>query len=96
MSLIVRATEIQDGELITLDYNAMEINMSDPFDCLCGAPKCRGRIAGFSNLAPDIQAEYIAGGQTSEVEGRSAGAAPDLPPLTPVVKAWLDASRNNR
>lgn len=94
MSLIVRAAEIQEGELITLDYNVMEIDMSDPFDCLCGAPKCRGRISGFSNLAPDIQAEYIAGDQTSRVGGTSAGAAPDFPPLTPMVKAWLDASRN--
>lgn len=92
----MRAAEIEEGELITLDYNAMEIDMSDPFDCECGAPKCRGRISGFSKLAPDIQAEYIAGGRTSGVGERSAGAAPDLPPLTPVVEAWLDAARNNR
>ena len=32
------------GEAITFDYATTESIMSQAFDCLCGAPSCRGRI----------------------------------------------------
>lgn len=35
--------------------------MSSPFDCNCGADRCRGRVSGFANLPPAEQREYLDG-----------------------------------
>ncbi|TVY10277.1 SET domain-containing protein [Paenibacillus cremeus] len=38
--------DIQPGELITMDYESTEDELFRSFHCQCGAPTCRGRIAG--------------------------------------------------
>ena len=57
----VIATEILKGEMLTIDYNAMEVDMVSSFDCACGAVNCRGRISGFSKLPPSVQEELSKG-----------------------------------
>lgn len=39
--------------------------MSSPFDCTCGAGRCRGRVSGFANLPPAVQREYLDGRWTA-------------------------------
>ncbi|CAN0428932.1 unnamed protein product [Ectocarpus fasciculatus] len=56
----------------------MEIGMTCPFDCQCGAAKCKGWVSGFSNLSSAEQKEYIDGGATGS------------PPLTGAVKTWAE------
>ena len=41
---VVAIRSIEPGELISVDYQSTEHSISHPFDCLCGAPRCRGRI----------------------------------------------------
>ncbi|MCR9245872.1 MAG: SET domain-containing protein-lysine N-methyltransferase [bacterium] len=49
--VLVAVRPIRAGEPVTFDYDTNEWQMSDPFDCCCGAPMCRGRIRGFSFLS---------------------------------------------
>ncbi|CBN75799.1 conserved unknown protein [Ectocarpus siliculosus] len=78
LRVTVRAPRVQPSELLTIDYNAMEIDMTCPFDCQCGAVRCRGWVSGFSNLSRAEQEEYIDGGATGS------------PPLTGAVKTWAE------
>ncbi|CAN0161670.1 unnamed protein product [Ectocarpus sp. 4 AP-2014] len=78
LRVTVRAPRVQPNELLTIDYNAMEIDMTCPFDCQCGAVRCTGWVSGFSNLSRDEQEEYIDGGATGS------------PPLTGAVKTWAE------
>ncbi len=49
--------DIEEGELLTMDYDLTEDYLFQPFDCQCGAPNCRGRIAGrLSNARIPISA----------------------------------------
>ncbi len=41
---MVALREIEVGEAITFDYATTESAITQAFDCLCGAPGCRGRI----------------------------------------------------
>jgi len=43
MALIARR-DIAAGETLTFDYLSTESAISEPFDCHCGAPACRGRV----------------------------------------------------
>lgn len=43
---IVAARKIRSGEELTLDYAEFLDATSEPFDCKCGSPACRGRIEG--------------------------------------------------
>ena len=43
---VVALRPIARGEELTLDYGAAMNELSEPFDCRCGAPICRGRIIG--------------------------------------------------
>jgi hypothetical protein len=43
MAVIARR-DIAAGERISIDYAKTETALAYPFDCLCGAPSCRGRI----------------------------------------------------
>ncbi|CAN0375012.1 unnamed protein product [Ectocarpus sp. 12 AP-2014] len=78
LRVTVRAPRVQPNELLTIDYNAMEIDMTCPFDCQCGAVRCRGCVSGFSNLSLAEQEEFIDGGATGS------------PPLTGAVKTWAE------
>jgi hypothetical protein len=42
-------------EELTFDYATTEFEMAEPFDCVCGAPGCVGRVAGFVHLTPERQ-----------------------------------------
>ena len=85
--MTVRAPEIRRQEPLTIDYNAMEIDMSCPFDCGCGADNCRGRVSGFANLPPAAQKEYLSAAAVPAAS--TAGEGPDgPPPLTGAVRAW--------
>ena len=37
---------IASGEEITIDYNAHEDELSHPFECRCGSPRCIGMVRG--------------------------------------------------
>jgi SET domain-containing protein len=41
---MIARREIAAGEPITFDYATTERAIRFPFDCVCGAPACRGRI----------------------------------------------------
>ncbi|KAI1471210.1 uncharacterized protein F4812DRAFT_170353 [Daldinia caldariorum] len=42
---------LSPGEELTFFYPSTEWSMAQPFDCLCGAPSCRGRIAGAKDMS---------------------------------------------
>jgi len=44
---------ISEGEHLTFDYSTSEWDMDEKFDCLCGAPSCRGHIGGAKYLSDD-------------------------------------------
>lgn len=78
---------VEPREPLTIDYNAMEIEMSSPFDCLCGTSSCAGRVAGFSRLPIDARNEYMAQEQ-GHGEGRKNLR------LTPLVRAWATENKD--
>ncbi|KAJ4313339.1 hypothetical protein N0V84_009468 [Fusarium piperis] len=41
---------IKPGDELTFFYPSTEWYMAQPFDCLCGTPTCRGRIAGARDM----------------------------------------------
>lgn len=43
---VIALRSIAVGEELTLDYGAAMNDLSEPFDCRCGSPTCRGRIVG--------------------------------------------------
>lgn len=43
---VIALRPIAKGEELTLDYGASMNELSEPFDCRCGSPHCRGRIIG--------------------------------------------------
>ena len=43
---VVALTQINPGQELTLDYASFLDAHMEPFQCHCGAPKCRGSIAG--------------------------------------------------
>lgn len=86
------ASSIPKGDLLNIDYNAMEIDMVCPFDCNCGSPNCKGKIAGFSRLSPKVQEEYLKQSMPDDVGVKVAGKPA---PLTPFVRSWAKMHRNN-
>ena len=51
LNLAVRK-EIAPGEEIRVDYATYGNNILSPFDCTCGASKCRGRVREDDHLQP--------------------------------------------
>jgi hypothetical protein len=50
---------IATGEEITVDYDTFEYEVAHlGGPCRCGAPRCRGRVAGYKHLAADVKARY--------------------------------------
>jgi D-alanine-D-alanine ligase len=43
---VIARRPIAAGEELTLDYATMLNEQSEPFDCHCGAPTCRGVVRG--------------------------------------------------
>jgi len=56
---LVAIKDIAEGEEITFDY-AMENYTIDhfPSQCMCGSPKCRGRITGWKDLPKVTKEEF--------------------------------------
>ncbi|KAL2127363.1 hypothetical protein VTI74DRAFT_10866 [Chaetomium olivicolor] len=52
MSVIVGPKGLKPGDELTFFYPSTEWHMAQPFDCLCGTPTCRGRIAGARDMTP--------------------------------------------
>ena len=47
------ARDLNVGEAVTIDYNAHETELSEPFDCSCGTPACPGKIRGWNSLSAE-------------------------------------------
>lgn len=56
---LVALRDIRRGEEVTFDYLTTEWEMAEPFECGCGAARCRGRIGGFSRLGSEQQRELL-------------------------------------
>jgi phosphotransferase system enzyme I (PtsP) len=58
--LEVRALKpIAAGEELTFDYDTFEYEVEHlKSPCLCGAAKCRARVAGYKHLPADVKARY--------------------------------------
>ncbi|KAK4151035.1 histone-lysine N-methyltransferase ash1 [Chaetomidium leptoderma] len=50
MNVIAGPKGLQPGDELTFFYPSTEWYMAQPFDCLCGTPTCRGRIAGARDM----------------------------------------------
>lgn len=51
---------IRAGEQITFDYNTTELDMAEPFRCLCGARECIGEVRGFAHLDANAKHARVA------------------------------------
>jgi hypothetical protein len=50
---------IAAGEELLIDYDTFEYEVEHlKGSCLCGAATCRGRVAGYKHLAPDVKIRY--------------------------------------
>ncbi|UNI19840.1 hypothetical protein JDV02_005987 [Purpureocillium takamizusanense] len=52
MNVLVGPKGLSTGDELTFFYPSTEWNMAQPFDCLCGAPTCRGTISGARDMSP--------------------------------------------
>ena len=50
--------EIAPGEQILFDYSTTMDEDNFEFECLCGSPKCRGRIRDFKHLPMVLRRRY--------------------------------------
>ncbi|RSL66256.1 hypothetical protein CEP54_003843 [Fusarium duplospermum] len=50
LNVLVGPKGIKPGDELTFFYPSTEWHMAQPFDCLCGTPTCRGRIAGARDM----------------------------------------------
>ncbi|KAL2265480.1 hypothetical protein VTJ83DRAFT_6580 [Remersonia thermophila] len=50
MNIIAGPKGLKPGDELTFFYPSTEWYMAQPFDCLCGTPSCRGRIAGARDM----------------------------------------------
>ncbi|GIL80083.1 hypothetical protein Vretimale_12916 [Volvox reticuliferus] len=56
---LVARRDIARGEIITIDFATLYgPKLSAPFDCICGAIRCRGRITPQDFMLPYITEEY--------------------------------------
>ena len=57
--VVIALSDIAPHDEITFDYSTWQTATALEFKCCCGAPNCRGTIAGFSSLPPRLQKYYI-------------------------------------
>lgn len=55
---VSRHRQLNKGDELTFFYPSTELQMAQPFDCHCGTPQCRGRIAGASQSEPSQLKDY--------------------------------------
>ncbi|KAF7553358.1 hypothetical protein G7046_g7124 [Stylonectria norvegica] len=49
-NVLVGHKGLKPGDELSFFYPSSEWHMDQPFDCLCGTPTCRGRIAGAKDM----------------------------------------------
>lgn len=55
---LVAMRDIKIGEEVCFDYAMSDTMDYDSFDCLCGAPTCRGKVGGTDWQRPELQKRY--------------------------------------
>lgn len=55
---VVARRDIAPGEEVCIDYAMVDCTPYDEFECLCGAPTCRGYITGNDWRQPELQNRY--------------------------------------
>jgi hypothetical protein len=55
---LIAIREIKTAEQITFDYSTTMDEDDFEFDCLCGSPKCRGKIRDFKHLPTALRTHY--------------------------------------
>jgi SET domain-containing protein len=64
--LVIRGTDVRlvaigdigPGDQVTFDYSTTMDEDDFEFDCLCGSPKCRGRVRDFKHLPAELRHRY--------------------------------------
>ncbi|KAF9878964.1 galactose-proton symport [Colletotrichum karsti] len=85
---------LQPGDELTFFYPSTEWHMAQPFDCFCGTPSCRGRIAGARDM-PRSQLEGLwLNGHIRELldEERNAGRSGNDDPTARALRDALKAA----
>ncbi|KAJ3036110.1 hypothetical protein HDV00_003086 [Rhizophlyctis rosea] len=59
MMAVVAGRDLQSGDEICFFYPSTEWDMSQPFDCWCGAAQCNKRIAGARHMPPEVLDRYF-------------------------------------
>ncbi|KAF4125854.1 hypothetical protein GMORB2_1100 [Geosmithia morbida] len=61
-NVLVGPRGLEPGDELTFFYPSTEWSMSQPFECLCGTPSCRGTIAGAGNMKPSqLEGYWLSG-----------------------------------
>jgi hypothetical protein len=55
---LVAMRDIKIGEEVCFDYAMSDTMAYDEFECLCGAPTCRGKVGGNDWQRPELQKKY--------------------------------------
>jgi uncharacterized protein len=55
---LVAMRDIKIGEEVCFDYAMCDTMPYDEFECLCGAPTCRGSVGGNDWQRPELQKRY--------------------------------------
>jgi hypothetical protein len=61
--------DLKEGDELTFFYPSTEWDMAQPFDCLCGGGKCRGRITGARDMDEGVLGEYWLNKHVEELLG---------------------------
>lgn len=56
--VLVALRPIAAGDELCFFYPSTEWTMQSPFECVCGSPRCLGRITGASRIAPATLSAY--------------------------------------
>ncbi|SPQ27564.1 4c36e3c8-b16b-44bb-bbbe-9cfadd504ef7 [Thermothielavioides terrestris] len=76
MVIIAGPKGLQPGDELTFFYPSTEWDMAQPFDCFCGAPTCRGRIAGARDMTrAQLDGMWLNGHIRELLEEREQAAA---------------------
>lgn len=51
--------DIGPGEDLTFFYPSTEWHMAQPFQCLCGSPRCIGKVSGARDLPLNVLGQYF-------------------------------------
>ena len=78
---LIALSPIAAGDAITSSYPATEWTMASPFDCVCGSPRCLGRIhrgittAGTGAPGPAPRASHHAAPSRSEARSLKSSSS---------------------